>query len=96
MYKSVSQSKSLQLNNSPFAGFLVFLIISLLPRVVPFLFPPAHSLLCFLSPVKAMGGLDTIDRQARIQIQDGRPAAGGLRGPEYVREVNGHWRWTGR
>lgn len=67
IYKSVSYS-SLQLNNSPFAGFLVFLIISLLSCVVPFIFPPAHFMHCFLSPVKAMVGLDTIDRQARIQI----------------------------
>lgn len=52
MFKSVSQSKLLQLNNPPCVGFLfllLILVVFLLPCVVSFLFPHAQSLLCFLS-----------------------------------------------
>ena len=97
MYKSVSQSKLLQLNNPPCVSFLLVLVAFLLSRVVSFLpsLTPHSALLSLLSPVKAMGGLDTNDWQAWIQIQDGRPAAGGLQGPERVREANGHLSWRG-
>ncbi len=48
MYRSVSQSKRLQLNSPPFAC-LFLLLVFLLPSVVSLFCPAAHSLLCFLS-----------------------------------------------
>lgn len=54
---------------------------SCLPSSVPFLFPrcPLPASRFHSSPqLRPRGGLDTSDRQARIQIQDRRPGAGDL------------------
>lgn len=60
---------SKQVYAPPFLPLLLFFFFF-------FLWPSFLPLLSFLSspPVKAMGGLDTSDRQAWIQRRDGRPA----------------------